>query len=54
MLETVWESRWLPDPLSDPVKGYEKALSERWGAAEAACTLKTEYRETNIKTSEKN
>ena len=54
-LETVWESRWMPDPLKTGFTSdqrieqkfsflmTDKASVESFAQAEQACTLKTAY-----------
>ena len=54
-LETVWESRWMPDPLKTGFTSdqrierkfsflmTDKASVESFAQAERACTLKTAY-----------
>ena len=54
-LETVWESRWMPDPLKTGFTSdqrieqkfsflmTDKASVESFVQAERACTLKTAY-----------
>ena len=54
-LETVWESRWMPDPLKTGFNSdqrierkfsflmTDKASVENFAQAEQTCTLKTAY-----------
>ena len=61
-LETVWESRWMPDPLKTGFTSdqsieqkfsflmTDKASVESFAQAERACTLKTAYTKNNPKT----
>ena len=61
-LETVWESRWMPDPLKTGFTSdqrieqkfsflmTDKASVESFAQAEQACTLKTAYTKNNPKT----
>ena len=48
MLETAWESRWLPGSLKDLLIDF-KGTKQVWQYGSGRCTLKTAHRKFSIK-----
>ena len=48
MLETAWESRWLPGSLKNLLVDFE-GTKQVWQYGSGRCTLKTAHRKFSIK-----
>ena len=48
MLETAWESRWLPGSLKNLLADFE-GTKQVWQYGSGRCTLKTAHRKFSIK-----
>ena len=51
MLETAWESRWLPGSLKDLLIDFE-GTKQVWQYGSGRCTLKTAHRKFFLKKSD--